>query len=217
MNELYRVAILEPFALYGYGIKSILSEADDFQITVVAGNADELIENISQKKPDIVVVDILHCDNAGLKILKKVRRLFPHLPILLITGNQYADCFRQQINLGVNGFIFYDATPDELKKAVKQLSMGGRYFRKKIWKKFKDSIPFKKSNEVHARDEHILTDREITVLKLFCRGLSYKEIGSKLFISPRTVETHKKNILSKLKISSTAEMVKYAFHNQIFN
>lgn len=217
MNELYRVAILEPFALYGYGIKSILSETDGFQITVVARNTDELIENILEKRPDIVVIDILHCDNAGLKILKKIRRLYPHLPILLITSNQYADCFRQQINLGVNGFVFNDATPDELKKAVKQLSMGGRYFRKKIWRKFKDTLPFKKSNEVNARDKNILTDREITVLKLFCRGLSYKEIGSKLFISPRTVETHKKNILLKLKIKSTAEMVKYAFHNQIFN
>jgi DNA-binding NarL/FixJ family response regulator len=217
MKEIYHVAILEPYLLYGQGIKSMLSESEELQIICVAKKADELIENISEKKPYIVVIDILHCDNAGLKILKKIRRLFPHLPILLITGSQYADCVREQINLGVNGFIFHNASPDELKKAVIQLSMGGRYFRKKIWKKFKETIQLTNPNEAHPQNEHILTDREITVLKLFCGGLSYKEIGNKLFISPRTVETHKKNILSKLKIKSTAEMVKYAFHNQIFN
>ena len=97
-------------------------------------------------------------------------------------------------------------------KAIRKLKDGGEYFNRTVWDIFKSSIQMRK---YHKKADAKLTDREVAVLKLFSQGMSYKEIGASLNISPRTVETHKRNILSKLKIHSTADMVKYAYRNHM--
>lgn len=97
-------------------------------------------------------------------------------------------------------------------KAIKKLDNGEEYFSNTVWKVFKSYVQTRKKRILKSSK---LTDREVSVLKLFAHGLSYKEIGVKLSISPRTVETHKRNILSKLKINTTAEMIKYAYRKHI--
>jgi DNA-binding NarL/FixJ family response regulator len=211
-----KVAILENYALFSSGIKSLLKETKEFEIVAEARNAYELLPFMEEERPDVLIMDIIHCENAGIKQLKKIRRKFPGIPILLITSHDFADCFEEHLRIGVKGFVFKDDSSSELVRAVKKLFGGEEYFCHCNSKGFKTPDRHK-SDQSAIKWESILTDREVSVLKLFCRGFSYKEIAASLFISPRTVETHKKNILSKLKVGSTAEMVKYAFHKQILS
>jgi len=207
-----KIAIIEKFTLFGMGIESILHEKETFGIIVQAKNIDELIKKTKDKIPDVIIFDILHGENSGVKVLRKIRRKYPEVPVLLIVSQSYSDCFEEYIRLGAKGFVFNNSEGKELSDAIKKLKQGEEYFTKRVWDIFKDSI---RARKYKKKEEQHLTDREEDVLKLFSQGMTYKEIGVNLNISPRTVETHKRNILSKLKISSTADMVRYALRNHI--
>ncbi|WP_372648714.1 LuxR C-terminal-related transcriptional regulator [Draconibacterium sp.] len=211
-----RIAILEQFNLFGSGIKSILEEADQFNVVIQADSVNKLLAGKGMEKPDVIIFDIIHDDNSGIKVLKRINRTFTGVPVLLIVSNHYADCFEEYIRLGVKGFIFHNSSGKELIKAIKKLKNGEEYFAMKVWDIFRSTIRARKAKAKNI-ESNKLTEREMTVLKLFTKGLSYKEIGVDLNISPRTVETHKRNILAKLKIRSTADMIKYAYRNNILS
>jgi len=211
-NIMCKIAILERFSLFATGITSILHEEDEYDIIVNAESVNELIRILNNDVPHIIIFDILHSDNSGVKVIRKIRRTYPDVPLLLIVSQHYSDCFEEYIRLGVKGFIFNNAGKEELVDAINKLKNGEEYFTKRVWDIFKASI---RARKYKKKEEEHLTDREMDVLKLFSQGMTYKEIGVNLSISPRTVETHKRNILSKLKINSTADMVRYAFRNHI--
>jgi len=207
-----KIAILERYALLSSGIRSILLNEEKCDIIVQSGTAGELISNLAEDTPDVIIIDITSTDNSGIKPLKKIRRNYPKTPILLIVSASYADCFEEYIRHGVKGLLFNTSSGAELVKAIKKLREGKEYFPDKVWRVFKEAIQMRKQHRVVDQK---LTDREVSVVKLFSNGLTYKEIGAQLNISPRTVETHKRNILAKLKIHTTADMVKYAYHHNI--
>ena len=207
-----KIAILERYALLGSGIRSILINEVECEVIAQAKTSTELIASLGNNLPDVIIIDIMSTDNSGIKPLRKIRRVFPKIPVLLIVSSHYADCFEEYIRLGAKGFIFNTSNGEELVTAVKKLKNGKEYFTNRVWKVFKDSIQL---GNKHRNNTQKLTDREVSVIRLFSSGLTYKEIGAQLNISPRTVETHKRNILSKLKMHSTAEMVKYAIRNNL--
>ncbi len=206
------IAILERFALLGSGIKAILKSKVECVVVAQSKTSTELLASLRDLMPDVIIIDIMSTDNSGMKPLRKIRRALPKVPVLLIVSSHYADCFEEYIRLGVKGFIFNTSNGEELVAAIKKLKNGKEYFPNKVWKVFKDSIQLGKQQRNTVQK---LTDREVTVIKAFSNGLTYKEIGAQLNISPRTVETHKRNILAKLKMHSTADMVKYAYRNNL--
>ncbi len=206
------IAILERFALLGSGIKAILKSKVECVVVAQSKTSTELLASLRDLMPDVIIIDIMSTDNSGMKPLRKIRRALPKVPVLLIVSSHYADCFEEYIRLGVKGFIFNTSNGEELVAAIKKLKNGKEYFPNKVWKVFKDSIQLGKQQKNTVQK---LTDREVTVIKAFSNGLTYKEIGAQLNISPRTVETHKRNILAKLKMHSTADMVKYAYRNNL--
>ena len=212
LSVMCKIAILERFALLGSGIRSILLSEVECVIIAQSKTATELLVSLGDKVPDVIIIDIMSTDNYGMKPLRKIRKELPRVPVLLIVSAHYADCFEEYIRLGVKGFIFNTSHGDELVAAIKKIKDGKEYFPNKVWKIFKDSIQLRKQKK--GTDQR-LTDREVSIVKLFSNGLTYKEIGAQLNISPRTVETHKRNILSKLKMSTTADMVKYAYRNNL--
>ncbi|HYQ56850.1 MAG TPA: response regulator transcription factor [Draconibacterium sp.] len=208
-----KVAILDSFTLFSSAIESILKDTHKCDIIIQAKDCDDLLKQLKGVALDVIIIDVIHGDNSGMRNIKKVRRNYRKVPVLLILNENYSDYIEEYIRLGVKGFVFSDANRNDLVEAIKRLKNGGEFFRTKVWDMFKTAIQKRKYKR---KEDHVLTDREVAVLKLFTNGLTYKEIGMKLNISPRTVETHKRNILSKLKINTTADMVRYAFHHHIF-
>jgi len=215
MLQPLKIAIFENYSLFNSGLTSMLFEQDQLEIAIISNSLADLQEQLRSHHPDVLLFDILHCDGSGSSQLKKVIRKFPDLPVVVLTSMQFSDCFAEQVKLGVKGFVFQNETPDDLRKAVRKVTSGSTYMPKEMQKWLKEITPMRNGASVINGKKNLLTEREIVILRLFCQGLTYKEIGQKLFISPRTVETHKKNILSKLRLKSTAEMVKYAFHNHL--
>ena len=210
-----KIIIVDNYPLFSSGLTSILKIYTDFTILCEVRNADDLRRIGQDLNPDVIIIDILHLDNGGIKPIKKIRKTYPSKPILLILSDNYNIYFEEYIRSGVKGFIFKEAKPEEFINAIKKLHGGEDYFSNKVWMLLKELIRSQSTNVKQKTGSFNLSDRELSVLKHFCQGLTYKEIGNRLHISSRTVESHKKNIQSKLNLKSTVEMVKFAMANNI--
>ncbi len=206
------IVVLENQQLYKAGLKSLLRDLDEIQVVADSHNVEEIKQQLGKIIPDLILVDLFRREDPGNKLLKKVFRVFPKVPVLIITNEEAAENFEEYIRLGVNGFVFTSSNQDEFLKAIKMLAHGEEYYPDEVWKFLKKAIRSQKSA---TKQDNKLTGREIAVLRSFAKGLTYKEIGNELNISSRTVETHKKNILAKLKVHTTADMIKYAYHNNL--
>lgn len=208
------IAILENYSLFCSGIKSVIEETGKCKIVFESKTITEFMAKLKSKKPDVIIIDIIHCLDEGISTIKKIRRRTSRTPILLVLSSDYSDFFEEYISLGVNGFVFNDSGAESLLNAIKALKQGEDHFPPRVWQLLKKYLRTKKV-PVSFEDKRILTNRELAILKLFCKGYTYKEIGAKLNISPRTVESHKKNIQTKLSVRSTAEMIEFAYQNNL--
>jgi DNA-binding NarL/FixJ family response regulator len=209
---MYKIVVLENQQLYKAGLKALLRDLDDIQVIADGHNVEEVKQQLGKIVPDLILIDLFQREDPGIKLLKKIFRLFPKAPVLIITNEGASENFEEYIRLGVNGFAFTNSSQDEFLKAIKMLALGEDYYPDEVWKFLKKAIRSQKSGSTQGNK---LTEREISVLRSFTNGLTYKEIGNELNISSRTVETHKKNILAKLKVHTTADMIKYAYHNNL--
>ena len=209
-----RIAILENYSLFCSGIRPVLEKVDSFNIIAERKHISDFLPDLRQLNLDLIIMDVIHCEYDGIVPIKRIRRKSSKVPILLIVNKEYSAYFEDYISLGVNGLIFNDSGPEELVLAVNQIVKGDDYFPQMVWLLLKSYLRTKKKdNRTDKETNNQLTSREMAVLKLFCKGYTYKEIGNTLNISPRTVETHKKNILGKVNVRSTAEMVEFAIQN----
>jgi DNA-binding NarL/FixJ family response regulator len=205
-----KIAILESYALFSSGIKSILHSTDEMEVIAEGASPEVLSLLLQGQVPDIILIDMLHCVNGGISTVKKTKKIFPDIPFLLITSTEFTDCFQDYVEYGVKGFVYTTDSPAALIESLKTICIGEESLKQ-------ENNSVDTSQGYHQLKKYKLTDRETEVLKLFCSGLTYREIGERLYISHRTVESHKKNILSKLNITSTAEMVKYATRNKLIS
>jgi RNA polymerase sigma factor (sigma-70 family) len=209
MENRLKIVILENISLFSSGIKAFL-EKENFLVVGEASEWDGLFKILQNNTPDVLLLDLLHYPDAGIKSLEKLRKEFSEIPVLVITNETYSDYFRDYLMIGVYGLIYSNATRSEMIIALNKVAQQQEYFPEGILHVLRESLQTDPANPQILHQLRKLTSRENSVLKLFCNGLSYKEIGKILGISTRTVETHKKNILAKLKLKSTVEMVKYA-------
>lgn len=210
-----KIALLENYSFFGSGIKALVESIANCTIIIESESVDDLLLEIHKNRPDLIIVDVLHCEKDGIAPLQKIKKNFNSIPVLIIISMEYSDCLEDYITLGVKGIIFKDAGPDQLSNALETLKSGKDYFPEKVWELLKDVLRSRKSLKISSEDKPLLTKREITVLKEVCKGLTFKEIGKNLNISPRTVETHKKNIATKLELKTTAEIIRYAMENNL--
>lgn len=209
-----KIGLIENFTLISSSLKTELETIDEYEVVGTGKNVDDLTKQLNGDEPDIILIDVLNCHNAGITTVKDAKKTFPGVPLILITAREYSECFKEYIDFGTKGFVYADDSPDELNKAIQVVCSGKEFFKEYVINYWidADSEAIKKSKGRKTKEKS-LSLRETEIIKLFCDGLTYREIGKKLFISHRTVETHKNNILKKLKLKSKAEMIKYATRN----
>ncbi len=211
-----KIAILEDYALFCSGIRPVIEKAEQVEVVVEAKDLSVLLTQLKHTTPDLLIFDVIHSQENGLKSLKKIQKRYPKLPVLLVVNKNYSEFFEDYIAAGVKGIVCTSLGAEELIIAVTQVRIGQDYFPNKVWILLKDFLRTKRKDILpEKKSKSLLSERELTILKLFCKGFTYKEIGAQLNISPRTVETHKKNISTKLNVRSTAEMIEFAFQNNL--
>jgi len=200
-----KLIIADDHELFRNGLKELLKKHDDIDIITSVGDVQEFLEAIERNKDiDIVLLDITMPNMDGFEVLNKIKDLNSTVKPIIISmhddGNYIAKCAKG----GAYGYLLKNTDEDELIKVVRIVNQGKKYFSPKISEKM---INFMSEHKV---SENILSKKEKEVLILISDGLTTKDIASKLFVSTRTIETHRANILKKLEVKNTAELIKKA-------
>ncbi|MBW6491921.1 MAG: response regulator transcription factor [Lentimicrobium sp.] len=208
------IAIVDDHRIVRDGIRAILKGNPDFELVYEASCGAELklIPKIIQ--PGIVLLDIGLPDVSGIDLIEYIKEEL-RSRILILTAEMQEDLICKSLEKGADGFMNKDASGDELIFAITTVLNGEPYFGQNLSAIIYRSY-HKKINEINSiHHMPVITDRELEIIRELGEGLSFKEIGNKLFISPRTVENHKNKILEKLELKNTIELVKYAIKHKI--
>ena len=211
-----QIYIVDDHQIVVDGISSYLIGNDEFELIGSASSADGLFEFLKNKLLDILILDIKLPGLQGNHIAKIISEKYPLIKIIFLSSNTDKESLNNAIEAGGLGYLSKDVTEEEFLQSLKKIKSGENYYstgiQQAVYESFTSNV---KDQSIH--NDVPLSEREIDVIKLFVNGFSYKEIANRLSISTRTVETHKKNILDKLELKTTVDLVKYAIKNGIIS
>ena len=205
-----RLLLADDHPLIREGIRSLLSGNERLQVAGEVEDGQALIDAYKRLQPDVVLADIKMPRVTGLEALRELVKEFPNIRFVVLTMHEEREHVINALRLGASGYVMKNAERDELIKAVITVYEGGRYFSPEVANILADAVS---GNATPALPE--VSPREKEVLDLVAHGLSTKQVADKLGISTRTVETHRINMLKKLKVSNTAELIRKAIELNI--
>lgn len=199
-----KVVIADDHKLFLDGIVSLLSTENDVMVVGTASNGRELLEVLSQTNPDVALVDLSMPIMDGVSVMQKAKKDFPGVKFIALTMHDEGAYIVRSVRSGAQGYLLKNTEKEELKNAIHTVYHGGKYFNKEISSRIVE-------NMASGGDAPVpLSPRELEVLKLVSEGKTTKEIANELFVSTRTVETHRANMMRKLEVMNTAELIRKA-------
>jgi len=215
--EKIRLILVDDHQLVRAGIANLLTGESGFEILGEAADAKELFEILKHSQPDIAILDIALPGMSGIEITKKLHNDYPGIRILILSMHTSEEFIFNAINSGARGYLPKNTSRKELIEAIYAIHRGEEYFAESISNVILKSYIKKAKSDVpdDENKEGLLSKREIEVLRLFAEGMTNQEIADKLFISIRTVESHKNHIMARLELKTTVDLVKFAIRNNI--
>jgi len=196
------------------GITRLLEDEVEINIVATCSNGKDVLEILPKINVDVLLLDLDMPIMNGLQCAETVKLKYPHVKIAILTMHQEKALIQKFIEFGVNGYFLKTIQKDELLHAIKTIAVGGDYFPSDVTKALLQKQTITADvNQSPLLNE--LTKREIEIIRLVAQGFSNNDIGKKLFISPRTVDTHRTNIMRKLDLHNVAEIVRFAFQNKL--
>ncbi|HHH49812.1 MAG TPA: response regulator transcription factor [Saprospiraceae bacterium] len=207
------VVIADDHPIVVNGVKAILSNQDRFDLVGLAYSNEDLTQMLPTTKADVLLLDLNMHGKDIHKVINSLKEKYPRLKIIAYTSYNSTDLVKAILAQGVNGYLLKDTHPEEIFEAIDCVIRGEVYIGKKI-KMSKRHLSSRVKDEMFFEDDFQkklrLSRREQEILVLITQGFTSQNIGNELFISKHTVETHRKNILRKLNVNSSAELVKFA-------
>ncbi|MFY7732698.1 MAG: response regulator [Bacteroidia bacterium] len=209
-----KIFIVDDHQIMVDGIKSLLEINNNYEIVGTTTKSKEALNGIINSNANLVITDINMDELSGVELTKKIKA--HNFEIKVLALSMYGDkaTINEMIEAGVDGYILKNTGLDELTNALKMIEMGNVFFSNQVTLEMLKSIK-EVNSPIEGNEFGHLTPREIQIIKLIAEEMSNAEIGDKLFISERTVETHRKNIFRKTNIKSIAGLIKYAITHKI--
>jgi len=207
------IIIVDDHLIFRQGLKSIISQENFATVIGEASNGLEFLDLLSSRKPDVVLMDIDMPHMNGLEATEKAMKLMPDLKIIAFTMFGDEEYYYKMIDRGVKGFILKSSGINELENAIRDVMLGESYFSNELLRKI--ITHFSNKNNIVDSVVNSLTERELEILQQICQGLSNEEIADKLFISPKTVKSHKSNLLEKTNSKNIQGLILFAIKNKI--
>ncbi len=198
------------------GISKLLEDDADINIVATCENGSKVLEILPKLNVDVLLLDLDMPIMNGMQCAEAVKQKYPEVKIAILTMHKENSLIQKFIEFGVNGYFLKTIQKNELTHAIKTIAAGGDYFTSDVTK----ALLKKQSTHPDVTQSPLLkelTRREIEIINLVAQGLSNNEIGKKLFISPRTADTHRTNIMRKLDLHNVAEIVRFAFQNKLID
>jgi DNA-binding NarL/FixJ family response regulator len=209
-----RIMIADDHAVFRSGLRALLEKEPEFSVVAEAGDGNETVKKACSEDFDVLVLDINMPGITGPMIAEEVLKMRPRLAIVILTMHDDEYYLQELFKIGVRGFVLKKSTGTDLLQAIRAVARGEQYIDPSLTKcvltHFIGGSPKKKSSQTR---KELLTQRERKVCQLLAYGHTNSEIAAKLFISERTVETHRSNIYSKLGLKNRVELVRFAIDN----
>ncbi|MES2777930.1 MAG: response regulator transcription factor [Bacteroidota bacterium] len=210
-TERINIVIVDDHRIVIDGLRSLLEDNPVFNIVTTTDDATEVPAIIAAHEVDVLLTDVMMPKMTGQELARLVRKQFPEIKILALSMSGQGDVVNEMINdADINGYVLKNISKAELTKAIIKIAGGGIYFSEEVLVELEKTSNIKKQNE-----DAQLTAREIEIIRLIEKEMSNKEIADTLFISERTVETHRKNIFRKSKTNSVVGLIKYAYVHKL--
>lgn len=214
MAKPIKVTLVDDHAIVRDGIKALI-ETDGIKVINEASSAREFFTLLKTGIPDIAVLDISLPDISGIEIAKRITAEFPQIKVIILSMHLDEDFIFNAIKAGAMAYLPKNTNRKELIEAIRKVASGDEYFTEPVSNIILKSYVRKVKTGQENKKENRLSEREMEILKLFAEGKNNKEIADMLFISCRTVESHKNHIMQKLGLHSTVELIKFAIKNRI--
>lgn len=214
MDEI-KIFILDDHQMLIDGLKALLINENSFEITGTSTNAKKALEMISRNMPDIVLTDINMPEMNGLEFTRTLKSKYPEIKVLALSMFGEKSTISEILDAGASGYILKNTGKDELINALLKISAGGMFFSDEISAEMMKSLS---ERGLRKEDEKVhLTEREKEIIQLIAKEYSNAQIGETLFISERTVETHRKNIFRKAGAKTVVGLIKFAIENKLIS
>ena len=202
------ILIADDHAMIRDGLKTLLQQEAAYQVVGEASCGKQAIEMYEALKPDLLILDVSMPDLNGMEVLKEILQKSPVAKVIIFSMYDGEDYISRCMELGVRGYVIKNESSEELQHAIQTVLGGNTYFSRQvqdvIFRKYSMNMGRKKQREEMIK----LTQREIEIVKLISEGMTSQQMADKLFISPRTVETHRANLMKKVGVRNAIELVK---------
>jgi len=210
-----KILLADDHPLIAQGIKTTFDNHPEFEVIAIVENGKEALNFIENNKVDVALLDIDMPVMDGIECAKKIISEFKEVKVAMLSMHQEASLIKNLIALGVKGYMLKTIPSDELLMAIRKIYNGKEYFNADVTKAL---ISNSSSNSFHQFSKKSpllddLTPREIEIIKYISQGFTNSQIGKKLFISPRTVDTHRTNIMRKIDVHNVASLIRFSFQN----
>jgi len=210
-NDKITLALVDDHQIVIDGLTSLLKGHDKFQFAFATTDSSKVIEMMNDNPVDVLLTDVMMPMLPGNELAKQIKQKFPKVKILALSMSGQGDLVNEMINdADISGYVLKNIGKLELITALEKIAGGGIYFSEEVLDEIQRAGQRKKQNE-----EAHLTDREKQIIRLIEKELNNKQIAETLFISERTVETHRKNIFRKTNTNSVIGLVKYAYEHRL--
>lgn len=202
VSSTIQVVLADDHELVRAGIRSLLSGIRDVEVVAEVRDGEELLRLLESVHPDVVVSDINMPGMDGITAVRRIRELYPQLPVIMLTMNDSADSIKRAVASGANGYIRKDAPAFELETALRSVMATGSYFGTGVAQRLLEPT--------EPAVEEKLTGRQLEILVMLARGKSSKEIAFELGLSSKTVDVHRTRIMERLELNDVASLTLYA-------
>jgi two-component system, NarL family, response regulator NreC len=196
------------------GLKALLSAEQDFNIVGETGDGIETVKLVEELQPDVLILDLMMSGINGLEVTRQLNKKVPKISIVILSMHSNEAYVLEALRSGAKAYILKESPPEELIRAVREVSSGRRYLSSPLTERAIEA--YTQRTEVKPIDPYDqLTTREREILQLTAQGCTNSEIASRLYISPRTVETHRTNLMRKLELHNHAQLIHFAIQRGI--
>jgi two-component system response regulator NreC len=212
-----RILLADDHTLIRSGIATLLQSIKDFSVVGEAEDGEDAVHKTGELRPDVIVIDLSMPKLSGIEATKIIKKRYPETNVLVLTMHENEEYVYQILKSGASGYVLKSAGRDELAAAIRAAAKGEKFFSPKISQLMAEGYIKRAGKETSdsPKGNVPLTRREREILALVASGLTNQQIAEQLYISPRTVDTHRTNIMQKLDIHDLANLVHYAIEHSI--